>query len=77
MTNAMTWILCRMDLPSYDKRVLISYASKNSNWKGVTIGVRSHTDKNGEHWNDDRAQPLGDNVEVYAWMPLPGVHNER
>jgi hypothetical protein len=65
------WIICRHRLPFYGDRVLVAYKSVNSNWCGVQVAKRSHTDKHGEHWKNDSEETMSDNVRVYAWMPLP------
>lgn len=73
----LVWRICRHVLPDYGHRMLLAYQSKNSAWTHVLIGTRSHTDQNGEHWNDDRDDAIADSVEVFAWMPLPKVTSER
>lgn len=69
--TVVAWRICRATLPDYGVRVLVSYASKNSNWKGVQIAFRSSTDKSGEHWKDHGEANIADGIEVYAWVPLP------
>jgi hypothetical protein len=65
------WLVCRHKLPAYGDRVLVAYKGANSNWRGVQIAKRSHTDKDGEHWKSDSDEDIRDNAKIYAWMPLP------
>jgi hypothetical protein len=81
-TEALTaekqvWRECRHSLPPYEERVLISWrGTSGSSWRTVVIGRRSYTSKTGEHWVDDQERPVRENIEVYAWMPLPEACNE-
>lgn len=65
------WIVIRHMLPKYGERVLLSYQSRTSLAKNVVIGCRSYTDRQGEHWTDDKGANIDESVSVYAWMQIP------
>lgn len=63
----MEWISLKDELPSYGRRVLL--ITKGVDNELVRLGLRSYTDKDGEHFN-----PSG--LHTTHWMELPKPPNK-
>jgi hypothetical protein len=60
-------------LPPYDREVLLLWQNANpyprKRW--ISIGQRTHTDKNGHHYSDAPEAANGFRPVVIGWMELP------